>query len=395
MDYPINICADFLLYIPQILSFHVIPGILLAYVMARLAKRNPKPLNSIDAPKANILKQSLWTLIAMFGGMFVIDKTLHEQFKQHRILQKAIATWVIVCGVVIVLLNSTNPFDKIAYDNTILNITREIYTGGIQLRNFPSYEIYHTLSKIDTFFSCLAIGMYIGFYRPSLSSVWFKIRKCIGLLLIWISYTALVSAYTWFGLLSFVLILFLAILLLIDYKRKNNTNNNENVADITQVELESENIPIISTPVTYEEKQKINSNYKPSISMNKFKKFCDKISKLFVKEISQQNIEKRNQSRFSLLKRILRWCLCLMGVFVFYIIAKNLHNEFIYPKKINSIDEQMIYTAQNDSTQTIEIAQWFLKNRDHCEHEDFFTDFFPPIHGVPIITKIIHMKKSA
>ena len=91
MDYPINICADFLLYIPQILSFHVIPGILLAYVMTRLAKRNPKPLNSIDTPKAKILKQSLWTLIAMFGGMFVIDKTLHEQFKQPRILQKAIA----------------------------------------------------------------------------------------------------------------------------------------------------------------------------------------------------------------------------------------------------------------------------------------------------------------
>ena len=292
MDSPINICEDFFYYLPETFEFDVIPGILLAYVMAKLASRNPKPQTLFNKPKESYFKQGIWTLIAMFGGMFVVDKNLNEQFKQHRILQKAIATWVIVCGVVVVLLNSANPFDKIAYDNTISNITREIYTGGIQLRNFPSYDIYHTLSKIDAFFSCLAIGMYIGFYRPSLSSVWFKIRKCLGSLLIWISYTALVSAYTWFGLLSFVLILFLAILLLIDYKRKNNTDKNESIANITQVELNSENAQSISTPVPHEEKQKVSSNYKPSISMNKFKELCDKITKLFVKRTSLHNIEK-------------------------------------------------------------------------------------------------------
>lgn len=376
MDYPINICADFLYYIPQVLGFHVIPGILLAYVMTRLALRSPKPLDLNDAPKANILKQSLWTLIAMFGGMFVIDKSLNEQFKQHRILQKAIATWIIVCGVVVLLLNSANPFDKIAYENIITNITREIYTGGVQLRNFPSYDIYHTLSKVDTFFSSLAIGMYIGFYRPSLSSVWFRIRKCIGLLLIWISYTALVSAYTWFGFMSFVFILFLAILLLIDYKRKNNTNKTENVAYIAQVESESENIPIISNPVINEEIQKLNSNYKPYISMKKFKEFYDKITKLFVKRNSLQNNEKNSQSRFSLLKRILFWCLGIIVAIIIFIIVRIIYVEFVYPKRLNRIDEQMIYTAQNDSTQTIEIAQWFLKNSDHGEHHNFVTKLF-------------------
>jgi hypothetical protein len=176
--------------------------------------------------------------------------------------------------------------------------------------------------------------------------------------------------------MSFVFILFLAILLLIDYKRKNNTNKTENVAYIAQVESESENIPIISNPVINEEIQKLNSNYKPYISMKKFKEFYDKITKLFVKRNSLQNNEKNSQSRFSLLKRILFWCLGIIVAIIIFIIVRIIYVEFVYPKRLNRIDEQMIYTAQNDSTQTIEIAQWFLKNSDHSKHHNFVTKLF-------------------
>lgn len=137
----IHYCENFLDYWEEIMGFYLIPGLLFVWIMASLASRNPKTQVQVNEPKARFFKQCLWILITMFGGVFAIEKSLYEEFKRHRIVQKAIAVWLMVVGVAIVFLDGVNPLDRNAYETVVANNTMEIYSGDTQLRAFPSFDI--------------------------------------------------------------------------------------------------------------------------------------------------------------------------------------------------------------------------------------------------------------
>jgi TPR repeat protein len=163
-----------------------------------------------------------------------------------------------------------------------------------------------------------------------------------------------------------------------DYRRKKKINSNDSTSDFIQVEEEDGNNSIISEPIVYDENQNTNSTNRFTGIMKKFKEFSEKITKkicgIFSVRNTQQNIDETDQPRFSGFKSVIRWCLSiLVTLFIFYIMG-IFYLEFIYPKKLNKIDEQMIYTAQNDSTKAIEIAKWFLEHEAHYEHSNFITE---------------------
>ena len=239
----INYCNSLIEYWGPALCIYIVPGILFVWAMVHMASRNPKIQVQSNEPQAGFFKQCLWILIAMFGGVFVVDKTTHEQFKRHRIVQKAIGVWLVLISIIAIVFGDNKLASRNAYEMAVKNNTMEIYSGDAQLRAFPSYELHLLLSRIKKLLSFLGVAVYMWCYKPSPTSIWFKARKVIGLFMLYFAYTALVIVYTPFDLMVFGIILLLATLLLIDYRRKDKRMENVSVA-ITEEAVCSMSVPL-------------------------------------------------------------------------------------------------------------------------------------------------------
>lgn len=247
----INYCDNLIEYWGPALCIYIVPGILFVWAMARMASRNPKYQTVSDEPKAGFFKQCLWILIAMFGGVFVVDKTTHEQFKRHRIVPKAIGVWFVLISIIVLVFGDNKLAFRNAYEMAVKNNTMEIYSGDAQLRAFPSCELHLLLSRIKKLLSFLGVAMYIWYYKPSPTSIWFKARKVIGLFMLYFAYTALVVVYTPFDLMVFGIILLISTLLLIDYRKEDKRNASvvitEEVVSSMPIPLEESGTPINET----------------------------------------------------------------------------------------------------------------------------------------------------
>lgn len=397
----INYCDNLLDYLEALFGFYLVPGILLVWAMASLAARNPKVQAQSNAPKAGFFKQCLWVIIAMFGGMFVIEKSLHEEFKRHRIAQKAIAVWAVIVGLVTFLMDGDNTSLRNAYETAINGNTMEIYSGDIQLRAFPSYEIYKILSGIHSCLSLLAVAAYIWYFRASPTSVWFKTRKFLGLEILYFTYTLLIVVYTPFDLMMFAIFLVLSILLLIDYRRKGKKEQSiiepdssrtilgtdktaeDNRATIYQADSRLDNSidenEIIGKTATMDnlENQLDKKPQRGKSFLQRCKVIVDKMSKgVFVKKSK----ESKKESAITLKskgKRIVRWSIGVIIALLALFLIGLMYAVYIFPKQCNRIDAQMIDTAMNDSSKTIEIAEWFLStNSRHWEHGNIIISLY-------------------
>lgn len=225
--------CDSILNCSQVLQYvYVYPGFLLVVAMAILAKRNPAPMLEYmdDVPKMNFFKQCFWIILVMFGGSFVVSDDINKALKRNSIIQKAITMWCVVGCIILVSLVENY---EMVYETMLIDTTRQIYSGDYQIRDIPTYDVYIILARIETFFSFLAIILYVGLYKSSSSSVFFKIRKFLGLILLWFTYTLLTCVYTLGGVISVAISLIVAILLLKDYRR----NEKEDEEVVTSVDI--------------------------------------------------------------------------------------------------------------------------------------------------------------
>ena len=313
----INYCENLIEYWGPALCIYIVPGILFVWVMARMASRNPKYQVVNDEPKAGFFKQCLWILIAMFGGVFVVDKVTHEQFKRHRIVQKAIGVWLVLISIIAIVYGDNKLAFRNSYEMAVKNNTMEIYSGDAQLRAFPSYELHLLLSRIKKLLSFLGVAMYIWCYKPSPTSIWFKVRKVIGLFMLYFAYTALVVVYTPFDLMVFSIILLLATLLLIDYRRKDKRMGSVSVA-ITEEVVSSVSIPLEKTEIPINETNNSNMEQNPLVEK------VEEMTKEEMQPIAEQesldiksddkNIQatpssKSQSKRQALMKKILRYAI--------------------------------------------------------------------------------------
>lgn len=313
----INYCDNLIEYWGPALCIYIVPGILFVWAMARMASRNPKYQVVNDEPKAGFFKQCLWILIAMFGGVFVVDKTTHEQFKRHRIVPKAIGVWFVLISIIALVFGDNKLAFRNAYEMAVKNNTMEIYSGDAQLRAFPSYELHLLLSRIKKLLSFLGVAMYIWYYKPSPTSIWFKVRKVIGLFMLYFAYTALVVVYTPFDLMVFSIILLLATLLLIDYRRKDKRMGSVSVA-ITEEVVSSVSIPLEKTEIP------INETNNSNMEQNSLVEKVEEMTKEEMQPIAEQesldiksddkNIQatpssKSQSKRQALMKKILRYAI--------------------------------------------------------------------------------------
>lgn len=354
----INYCDNFLEYWGPTLCFYVIPGILLIWAMASLAARNPKEQVQSNEPKVGFFKQCLWVLIAMFGGMFVIEKSLHEEFKRHRIVQKAIAMWAVIVGVVTMLMNGDNALLRNAYDTAVNGNTMEIYSGDAQLRAFPSYEIYKILSGIHSLLSLSAIAAYIWCFRPSPTKIGFKIRKALGLIVLYFSYMVSIIIYTPYDLMMFGVVLLLSILLLIDYRKKGkkveiapiingSLEETANMSETVDADFAEDSVYLEGTNEVEEEQESPNKE-KPVIS-------------LYESEKKIMNLSNKDEKKPKSFKRVLIYI--LFGIFVvgamvgivwglLYLVEEKIFN--------NAVDDIIYKFEIGDKVTKREYAEWIL-----------------------------------
>ena len=78
----IDFCDNLSAYFDVILLFYFTPGIILLWVMGSLAERNPIQKKQEEDVKSSFLHQSLWVIITMFGGMFLVNKETYKKFKK-------------------------------------------------------------------------------------------------------------------------------------------------------------------------------------------------------------------------------------------------------------------------------------------------------------------------
>ena len=208
---------------------YIVPGFLLVWAMTILAMRNPKTKKNGDVSKMGFFAQCFWVLLVMFGGSFVVSDDINKDLKRNRIIQKSITMWCIVVCILVSLIENY----EMSYETMLINTQRQIYSGDYQIRDLPTYDVYTILVRIENFFSFLAIIFYVGFYKSSSSSVFFKIRKFLGLVLLWFTYTLLTCAFTLGEIIVVAVLVLVAILLLIDYRRKGK----EEAEIVTSVDI--------------------------------------------------------------------------------------------------------------------------------------------------------------
>lgn len=353
----INYCDNLFEYWGPALCIYIVPGILFVWAMARMASRNPKYQTVSDEPKAGFFKQCLWILIAMFGGVFVVDKTTHEQFKRHRIVQKAIGVWLVLISIIAIVFGDNKLAFRNAYEMAVKNNTMEIYSGDVQFRAFPSYELHLLLSRIKKLLSFLGVAVYMWCYKPSPTSIWFKARKVIGLFMLYFAYTALVIVYTPFDLMVFGIILLLATLLLIDYRKKDKRNAfvavTEEAVSSMPIPLEKAEIPInetnnsnmVQSPLVEKVEEMAKEEIQPIIEQ-------ESLNAMSAEEKIQAMPSPKPQSkRQVLMKKILRYIIFVTiigGVIGAVWGIKHLVEDYNLSKTVNEI----IYNFENGDKET-------------------------------------------
>lgn len=379
----INYCENLIEYWGPALCIYIVPGILFVWAMARMASRNPKYQTVSDEPKAGFFKQCLWILIAMFGGVFVVDKTTHEQFKRHRIVPKAIGAWFVLISIIAIVFGDNKLAFRNAYEMAVKNNTMEIYSGDAQLRAFPSYELHLLLSRIKKLLSFLGVAMYIWYYKPSPTSIWFKARKVIGLFMLYFAYTALVVVYTPFDLMVFGIILLITTLLLIDYRRKNKRMESVSVT-VTEESVSSMPIPLEGSEIPVDEINNCNMEQNSPIEEGK-DMFCETVQPIIEQESLDFESDDKNiqvtpspkplSKRQALMKKILRYAIigiCAAGIItgiVFGIIY--IVDDYIPNRKLDKAVNEIIYNFEyGDKDTKRKYAAWILST----DHEWDFKD---------------------
>lgn len=224
----VNYCDNIYECSRVLTEVYIVPGFLLVWAMTILAMRNPKTKKNGDVSKMGFFAQCFWVLLVIFGTSFVVSNEIYEKLKHNSIIRKAITVWCVVVCILVSLIENY----EMSYETMEINTTRQIYSGDYQIRDLPTYDVYTILARIENFFSFLAIIFYVGFYKSSSSSVFFKIRKFLGLALLWFTYTSLTLAFTLYEFVFVAISLLVAILLLIDYRRKGNKREAEIVTSV-------------------------------------------------------------------------------------------------------------------------------------------------------------------
>jgi len=225
----VNYCDNIYECSRVLTEVYIVPGFLLVWAMTILAMRNPKTKKNGDVSKMGFFAQCFWVLLVMFGASFVVSNEIYEKLKHNSIIRKAITVWCVVVCILVSLIENY----EMSYETMEINTTRQIYSGDYQIRDLPTYDVYTILVRIENFFSFLAIIFYAGFYKSSSSSVFFKIRKFLGLALLWFTYTSLTLAFTLGEIIVVAVLVLVAILLLIDYRRKGK----EEAEIVTSVDI--------------------------------------------------------------------------------------------------------------------------------------------------------------
>ena len=186
---------------------YIVPGFLLVWAMTILAMRNPKTKKNGDVSKMGFFAQCFWVLLVMFGASFVVSNEIYEKLKHNSIIRKAITVWCVVLCILVSLIENY----EMSYETMLINTQRQIYSGDYQIRDLPTYDVYTILVRIENF----------------------KIRKFLGLVLLWFTYTLLTLAFTLYEFVFVAISLLVAILLLIDYRRKGK----EEAEIVTSVDI--------------------------------------------------------------------------------------------------------------------------------------------------------------
>lgn len=242
--------------------------------------------------------------------------------------------------------------------------------------------------------------MYIWCFRRSATSIWFKTRKIIGICMLYSASIALAVAYTPFDLIMLGIVLLLAILLLIDYRGEEKkeqyaikSNLSETILGTDKSEeedretiyqadsclansvVENEIIGKVAI-IDNMEKQLDKKAERGKSFLQRCKVYVWKVNKMFKGILAQKSKHSRRESAIILKnrgKRIVRWSIGVMIALLTLFLIGLIYTVYIFPKHCNRIDAQMIDTAMNDSTKTVEIAEWFLSNSNHWDHGNIIT----------------------